>query len=77
MNYWYRHDLETRRRWLLDAGFSRNDDRVWSHPDGRAIGESVVVALTDEAFARYLGITLPPPSEAAPPAAVRQSDSAE
>ncbi|HYE75609.1 MAG TPA: hypothetical protein VEF04_19860 [Blastocatellia bacterium] len=59
MNNWYRYDLETRRQWLIDTGFSRNAERIWSHPDGRAIGESVAVALTDEAFVRFLGLSLP------------------
>jgi len=39
---------------MADTGFVRDDLRVWSHPDGRAIGESVAAALTDEAFLRFL-----------------------
>jgi len=39
---------------MADAGFVRDDLRVWSHQDGRAIGESVSAALTDEAFLRFL-----------------------
>lgn len=41
---------------MADAGFTRDDLRIWSHPDGRAIGEGVAAALTDEAFFRYLNI---------------------
>lgn len=59
MNNWYRYNLETRRQWLIDAGFSRNNERIWSHPDGRAIGESVAIALTDEALVQFLGISFP------------------
>lgn len=43
---------------MADAGFSRDEQRIWSHRDGRAIGEGVSLALTDEAFFRYLGIAL-------------------
>lgn len=39
---------------LADAGFARNDLRIWQHPDGRAIGEGVAAALTDTAFLRFL-----------------------
>ncbi len=39
---------------LADAGFARDDLRIWSHTDGRAIGEGVAAALTDEAFLRFL-----------------------
>ena len=46
---------------LADAGFSRDELRIWSHPDGRAIGEGVATALTDDAFFRYTGIE--PPDE--------------
>jgi hypothetical protein len=60
MNDWYHYDLETRRRLLEEAGFARDRERVWSHPDGRAVGESVIAALTDAAFARYIGVRLPP-----------------
>ncbi|MBO0863029.1 MAG: hypothetical protein J2P21_31940 [Chloracidobacterium sp.] len=48
--------LTERRRMLADAGFARDDLRIWAHPDGRAIGEGVAAALTDEAFLRYLKI---------------------
>jgi hypothetical protein len=61
MNDWYHYDLETRRRLLAEAGFTRDRERVWSHADGRAVGESVIAALTDAAFARYAGLGLPPP----------------
>lgn len=39
---------------LADAGFTRNDLKIWSHPDGRIIGEGVAAALTDDAFLRFL-----------------------
>jgi len=48
--------LTDRRRMMADTGFVRDDLRVWSHPDGRAIGESVAAALTDEAFLRFMKI---------------------
>ena len=54
----YRFRLIDRRRFLADAGFIRNDLRIWSHPDGRAVGEGIISALTDEAFFRYLKIDL-------------------
>lgn len=63
MNNWYRYDLETRRQWLSEAGFTRDRERIWSHADGRAVGESIVAALTDAAFARFLKIELPPRGE--------------
>ncbi|HKQ80246.1 MAG TPA: hypothetical protein VJ810_41520 [Blastocatellia bacterium] len=50
----YTFALTDRRRMMADNGFVRDDLRVWSHPDGRAIGESVAAALTDEAFLRFL-----------------------
>ena len=52
----YTFALTDRRRILADRGFVRDELRVWSHPDGRAIGESVAAALTDEAFLRFLKI---------------------
>jgi hypothetical protein len=58
-NKYYKHGLNDRRRVLADTGFSRDDLRIWSHPDGRAIGESVATALTDEAFFRFIGIEKP------------------
>jgi hypothetical protein len=51
----YSFELTDRRRMLADAGFARDDMRIWAHPDGRAIGEGVAAALTDEAFLRFLG----------------------
>jgi hypothetical protein len=48
--------LTDRRRMLADAGFARDDLRIWAHPDGRAIGEGVAAALTDEAFLRFLDV---------------------
>jgi hypothetical protein len=56
----YTFVLTERRRMLADAGFTRNDLRIWTHPDGRAIGEGVAAALTDEAFLRYLNIETEP-----------------
>jgi hypothetical protein len=50
----YTFALTDRRRMLADAGFARDDLRIWAHPDGRAIGEGVAAALTDEAFLRFL-----------------------
>ncbi len=55
----YQLALTDRRRMLADAGFARNDLRIWEHQDGRSIGEGVATALTDEAFLRFLGIELP------------------
>jgi hypothetical protein len=52
----YTFALAERRRLLADAGFTRDELRIWAHPDGRAIGEGVAVALTDEAFLRYLNV---------------------
>lgn len=52
----YTFALTDRRRMLADAGFARDDLRIWAHPDGRAIGEGVAAALTDEAFLRFLGV---------------------
>ena len=50
----YTFAMADRRRILADTGFARDDLRIWSHPDGRAIGEGVAAALTDEAFLRFL-----------------------
>ncbi len=55
----YRFGLTDRRRLLADAGFVRDDLRIWSHPDGRIIGEGVAAALTDAAFFRFLKIDMP------------------
>lgn len=41
---------------LADRGFWRDDDRIWRHPDRRAIGEGVMSALIDAAFLRFLGL---------------------
>jgi hypothetical protein len=53
---YYKIALTDRRRMLADAGFVRDDLRIWSHADGRAIGEGVAAALTDEAFLRFLKV---------------------
>ncbi|MGE0101569.1 MAG: hypothetical protein AB7H86_08170 [Blastocatellales bacterium] len=58
-NEFYQLDSAERRRILADLGFSRNDLRVWEHPDGRAVGEGVMIALTDDAFYRFIGIEKP------------------
>ena len=50
----YQLALTDRRRMLADAGFVRNDLRIWVHPDGQSIGEGVAAALTDQAFLRFL-----------------------
>jgi len=50
----YQLALTDRRRMLADAGFIRNDLRIWAHPDGRAVGEGVAAALTDQAFLRLV-----------------------
>ena len=57
----YSLEINQRRRLLADAGFMRTDQRIWVHPDGRAIGEAVVSALTDSALYRFLRIE--PPAE--------------
>jgi len=56
----YTFALTDRRRMLADAGFARDDLRIWAHPDGRVIGEGVAAALTDEAFLRVLGVEAEP-----------------
>lgn len=56
----YTFTLTDRRRMLADAGFARDDLRIWAHPDGRAIGEGVAAALTDEAFLRFLKVETAP-----------------
>ncbi|HZS10375.1 MAG TPA: hypothetical protein VFD58_36435 [Blastocatellia bacterium] len=55
MNY-YQISFEERCGLLASVGFVRDENRIWGHPDGRAIGESVVAAITDESLLRYLGI---------------------
>jgi hypothetical protein len=56
----YTFALTDRRRMLADAGFARDDLRIWAHPDGRAIGEGVAAALADEAFLRFLQASTAP-----------------
>lgn len=56
----YTFTLTDRRRMLADAGFARDDLRIWAHHDGRAIGEGVAAALTDEAFLRFLKVEIAP-----------------
>ena len=53
---WYSHGLAARCRILADAGFVRDPSRIWRHADGRAIGESVMLALVDPAFIRFAGV---------------------
>ena len=55
----YQLALTDRRRMLADAGFIRNDLRIWAHPNGRSIGEGVAAALTDQAFLRFLNSEQP------------------
>jgi len=59
----YTFALTDRRRMLADAGFARDDLRIWAHPDGRAIGEGVAAALSDEAFLRFLDVEAAPVTE--------------
>jgi hypothetical protein len=61
----YTFALTDRRRMLADAGFARDDLRIWAHPDGRAIGEGVAAALSDEAFLRFLDVEPAPVNESA------------
>jgi hypothetical protein len=56
----YTYAVTERRRMLADAGFTRDDLRIWSHPNGQSIGEGVAAALTDEAFLRFLKTGTPP-----------------
>ena len=51
----YQLELDKRRELLSLANFSLDEYGVWTHPDGRAVGEGVIVALVDSAFLRYLG----------------------
>jgi len=53
----YQLELEKRRELLSLANFSPDEYRVWRHPDGRAVGEGVILALVDSAFLRYLGFS--------------------
>lgn len=39
---------------LADSGFTRDELRIWTHPNGQSIGEGVAAALTDDAFLRFL-----------------------
>ena len=41
---------------LADHGFVRDENHIWRHRDGRALGEGVMSALIDTAFVRYLSI---------------------
>lgn len=63
-NDFYQLALTERRRMLADAGFVRNELRIWVHEDGRAIGEGVAAALTDAALLRFLQIETPRQREA-------------
>ena len=55
--------LTDRRRMLADAGFARDELRIWAHSDGRAIGEGVAAALSDEAFLRFMDVEAAPVNE--------------
>ena len=59
----YTYALADRRRMLADSGFTRDDLRIWSHPDGQSIGEGVAAALTDDAFLRFLKLGTTPTFE--------------
>ncbi len=52
----YQLSLADRRRLLADEGFVRDEHHIWVRPDGKAIGEGVAAAITDQAFYRFLGI---------------------
>jgi hypothetical protein len=69
-NEYYQYDPPTRRQLFVDAGFRCDDLQIWSHPDGRAIGDGVASALTDEAFFRFLKIDLPETRSYQPPASL-------
>jgi hypothetical protein len=70
---YYQYDPITRRRLFADAGFICDDLHIWSHADGRAIGDGVASALTDEAFFRFLRID-PPETESYQPPSTPGSD---
>lgn len=76
----YQYELPQRRRMLADQGFVRSAQRVWAHPDGRAIGEGVAAALTDAAFCRFLELVEPvkvePENSAQPPAEAARAEGA-
>jgi len=67
---YYQYDPSARRRLFADAGFVCDDLHIWSHPDGRAIGDGVASALTDEAFFRFLKIDLPDTESYQPPSSL-------
>lgn len=50
----YQIPLQERLQLLQQDGFVRDRDHIWRHHDGRAVGESVVAAITDDSFLRYL-----------------------
>jgi len=56
MTSFYEHGLAERCRMLADHGFVRDENHIWRHSDGRAIGEGVMSALIDTALIRYLSI---------------------
>jgi hypothetical protein len=56
MTSFYEHGLAERCRMLADHGFVRDENHIWRHRDGRAIGECEMSALIDTAFVRYLSI---------------------
>ena len=61
----YRLGLDERRELLSLASFSVDENRVWTHKDGRSIGEGVISALVDSAFLRYVGLEAPPQAKTA------------
>jgi hypothetical protein len=66
-NDYYQYDSFTRHKLFAAAGFICDELHIWSHPDGRAIGDGVASALTDEAFFRFLKIDLPKVESDQPP----------
>src|SRR6476659_5217657 len=56
MSSFYQHSLAERCRILADHEFVRDENHIWRHRDGRAIGEGVMSALIDTAFLGYLSI---------------------
>ena len=71
---YYQYDSTARCKYFAEAGFTCDDLHIWSHPDGRAIGDSVASALTDEAFFRFLKIPLPEPESSQPPSSISDTE---
>ncbi|MCI0662660.1 MAG: hypothetical protein L0220_16460 [Acidobacteria bacterium] len=71
---YYQYDPSARRKFFAEAGFICDDLHIWSHPDGRAIGDGVASALTDEAFFRFLKIDLPEHEPCQPPSSISDTE---